>query len=147
MSKVGPDEVQAAKAESLQKRADLVRHKTMWVAAGPPIYALSAILRGHGVDVADVAGATVGVGGLGMAVGKILENPKVSDFLTKATARDVAAIPEDLRGEFPMILKQAKTRGIKVSSALERSFQGAAVLGPRKPEQNPTDAWSNPDQQ
>lgn len=133
--KIGPQEVQAAKAESLQKRTDLVRHKALWIAAGPPIYALVDLLRGEIPNVGKVAGVSAGIGTLGIAIDRVMENPKVVDFLTKATERDVAAIPEDLRGDFPQIVQQAQKRGIKVSPAL---LAVPAALAPR---QHPTDAW------
>lgn len=136
--KIGAEDVQAAKSKGLASRADLVKHKASWIAAGPPIYAMVDMLKGHGVNLGEVAGVTAGIGGLSIAVGRLLENPSVVDFLTKATDRDVAAIPEDLRGDFPQIARQAQKQGIQLSPAIARTAQGSAALAPR---QHPTDEW------
>jgi hypothetical protein len=137
--KIGAEDVQAAKSKGLASRADLVKHKASWIAAGPPIYAMVDMLKGHGVNLGEVAGVTAGIGGLSMAVGRLLENPSVVDFLTKATDRDVEAIPQDLRGDFPQIARQAQKQGIQLSPAIARTAQGTAALAPR---QHPTDEWA-----
>lgn len=115
---IGEQDVRGAKLKSLQKRGDLVQHKALWIAAGPPIYALVDLLKGNAVNPLEVAGVSAGVGGLSVAVGRALENPKVVNFLTQATERDVAQIPPELRGDFPSVVKAAQAKGIKVSPAL-----------------------------
>ena len=142
--KIGAEDVQAAKAESMAKAGTRVRNRIMWAAVTPTLVAIEQLVRLHGLtpgEVGAAAAGTAGMAGVAALAGRLFENPSFVEFMTKATPRDVASIPPELRGEFPQIVKQAQARGIKVSPILERSFQGTAALAPRRPEQNPTDAW------
>jgi hypothetical protein len=146
---IGAEDVQAAKAETMSKAGTRVRNRIMWAAVTPTLIAIEQLVRLHGLNGGEVGAAaagTAGMAGVATLAGKLFENPSFVEFMTKATPRDVAAIPPQLRGEFPQIVQQAKARGIKVSSVLERSFQGAAALAPRRPEPNPTDAWQGVEQ-
>lgn len=133
IKKIGEEDVRGAKAEKLQKRADRVRQAGYLSSTWAPFYAVRQMIGGHAPNLAAVGGEMAGTAALGHGIASLLEKPAVVNFLTKATARDVAAIPEDLRGDFPRIVAEAQKRGIKVSPVLQRTFQGAAVLGPRKP--------------
>ena len=138
--KIGPQDVQEAKSASLQKHADRIRRFGERASVWPLFYAISDMVRGHVPNVLMTGGEMVATAALGRGLASILERPAVVDFLTKATAPDVAAIPPDLRGDFPQIVRRAQAQGIQVSPALRLAFVGAAALAPRL-EQNPTDAW------
>lgn len=73
-------------------------------------------------------------------VARLMESKPVVDFLTTATSRDIAAIPPDLRGDFPAIVRRAQAQGIKVSPALRVTFGTAGALAPRR--ENATDQWA-----
>ena len=52
------------------------------------------------------------------AMDKIFTNPHVVDFFTKATPKEIAAVPPELRGDLPKIIVAAQKRGLHVSPAL-----------------------------
>lgn len=125
-------DVKGAKAESMRKRADWIENRGTWVATWPLFHVMSSIMRGElgdlgraGVEGAATYGAVRGIAG-------IMRNPKVIEFLTKATPDDVAQIPQDLRGSFPDIVQAAQKQGIKVSPALIAATAGAGSTQPRK---------------
>lgn len=132
IKRIGEEDVQGAKAEALQKRADKIRNIGTSSAIWPAIIAMREVFSGGAPHLAEAGGEMVAGPIIGHSIANILEKPAVVNFLTKATARDIAAIPEDLRGDFPRIVQQAQKQGIKVAPILQRTFQGAAVLGPRK---------------
>ncbi|MGC2638308.1 MAG: hypothetical protein WA294_14085 [Acidobacteriaceae bacterium] len=147
VKKLGPRAIQEAKAEILQKGADRVRsigrRAAMYGFVDAPVEI--ALGAAKGIPALEIIGALRVPGALitSEVAAQILESPKVVSFLTEATPRDVAAIPADLRGDFPQIVRRAQAQGIKVSPALTLAFRGAAALAPRRQEQNPTDAWSS----
>lgn len=115
---IGPKEVQAAKTEGLEGREKFVNQRVMWVAVTPLLYTIDAIVRGMPTHPGDVA---MGMGSMltaGKLVTKLMENPTFADWITKATPRDVEALPPELRGSFPNVVKAAQAKGIKVSPAL-----------------------------
>jgi hypothetical protein len=71
------------------------------------------------------------------AIASVLKNPRVVEFLTKATPADIEVVPPDLRGDLSGIVKEAQKSGIKVSPALlkEAAKKGtvAAALTGAKP--------------
>lgn len=144
-TKIGEENIQEAKAGKLQKRADLIRDIGTRSAVWPAIIAMRTLLRGSAPGLAEVGGEMIAGPLIGHGIAGILEKPAVKEFLTKATARDIAAIPEDLRGDMPSVVKAAQKKGIKVSPLLVRATQGTAFLAPRK-EPNPTDAWAGSQQ-
>jgi hypothetical protein len=136
---LGPRAIQEAKAESLQKRAAFVRHRGSWAATWPLLYVLRDIIHGNVSEIPGALGESAVTLGAVHGLANLMENPRVVDFLTEATDRDIAAIPPDLRATFPRIVRAARTQGIHVSPALLYVFAG---LAPRRQEQNPTDAWA-----
>lgn len=139
--KIGEEDIREAKGEHLQKSADRIRHYSTAAATWPLFYAVRDMVRGHAPNLGTIGLEMAGTAALGHGLANILEKPAVKDFLTKATSRDIATIPEDLRRDMPSIVKAAQGKGIKVSPLLVRSVQGTAFLAPRK-EQHPTDAWA-----
>lgn len=139
--KIGEEDIREAKGEHLQKSADRIRHYSTAAATWPLFYAVRDMVRGHAPNLGTIGLEMAGTAALGHGLANILEKPAVKDFLTKATSRDIATIPEDLRRDMPSIVKAAQGKGIKVSPLLVRSIQGTAFLAPRK-EQHPTDAWA-----
>ena len=139
--KIGQAEVEAAKRETVQKRADWVRNRGQWAATWPALHIVSDLMSGHGISTGGVALEVGGTLATTYAIARALENPKVVEFLSKATAKDVAAIPPDLRGSFPSIVKQAQRQGKAVSPALTAAF--AVRVGQPAPRQNATDEYSD----
>ena len=127
---ISAEDVQKAKADTLQERAHAVMNRGYWAAAGSAIYALQDMIRGHNFN--PVGAALTGTGALAAAsmISKALQNPAVVDFFTKATAKDAASIPADLRGDFPAIAKAAQSHGIKLSPALTALAAGGTQQKP-----------------
>jgi hypothetical protein len=140
--KIGAEDIRRAKTDNLKKRAEGIRNASPHIAN--TLVVLDSIrntMHGNFGGVAEDVGARVAYGAGKQAIASLLENQRVVDYLTKATASDVAAIPEDLRGDFPQIVRRAQAQGLKVSPALTLAFTGAAALAPRVHEQHPTDTW------
>lgn len=135
---IGQQEVQDAKSEGLQKRADRIRHLGEMAAIWPMFYVIRDVVRGNLPSIPMAGAEMAGTAIAGHSLARVLESPRVADFLTKATERDIAAIPADLRGDFPAIVQKAQEQGVKISPALSKAFIGAVALAPR---QHPTDEW------
>lgn len=139
---IDPEDIQKAKRESLQKRADQIRHYANRAALYVTTYrALAAVGRAAIGDPAALAavpadiGEGIAVAGGGNMVASLLEKPRIVEMLTKATPADVEAIPPELRGGLGDIVDAARKRGIRVSPALlkvARRGTVAAALGGRK---------------
>lgn len=135
VSDIGPEDVRAAKTESLTKRAEAIRNKgggwaNTFVILDAIRNAIHGNMAGIGSDLA-VRGI-FGVGKQGIA--NLLERPEVVKFLTEPTAKDIAQIPPELRRDFGPIAKAAQARGIKVSPKL---LALSAVATPRHPTLSP----------
>lgn len=126
VSKIGPAEVQGANAEALAKRSDAIRNRggtwaNTFVILDGIRNAIHGNFAGIGTDI-----AVRGVFGAGKtALANMLERPDVVNFLTQPTPQQIAAIPPELRGDFPAIIKTAQTQGIKVSPTLLAAFGSA----------------------
>ena len=76
-------------------------------------------------------------GGIAVAgvegVARLLENPKVVEFLTRPTARDLAQVPPELRGDMSTIAQVAARKGIKVDPRIY------AIAGAAAPKKTPGD--------
>jgi hypothetical protein len=142
---VGKVEVEAAKRQHLQGTADWIRNRGAWAASWPALYVLRDVLRGQGFPIGEAAVEAGGTLAATHAVAHALENPAVVKFLTKATAKDIAAIPADLRGDFPGMIKKAQQQGVKISPVLTAVFSGAANKPPA-PRRHPSDVYSDPAQ-
>lgn len=142
-AKIGAEDVEATKRESLQKRADWVRTRGQWAATWPVFYVLRDVLKGNGFPIGEAAMEAGGTLAAAHGIARALENPRVVKFLTKATAKDVAAIPPDLRGSFPNIIQQATQQGKTVSPALRLLFAGSVNARPPAPRAgNDTDPYA-----
>ena len=71
-----------------------------------------------------------------MGIEALLDHPQVMDFLTRPTRQQLAAIPVDLKGEMPDIVRAAKQRGVKVSPIL--AAYAASIQTNRNQGQSPT---------
>ncbi len=121
---IGPEDVQRAKAASLAEEGkgnSMANSLTVFSAARD-------ILRRNPTGFAVDLGARGLVGAGRAVIRQFLDRPAVTEWLTKATQRDVDAIPPDLRGDFPNVVKAAQAKGIKVSPALI----GIAAASPKK---------------
>ena len=140
---IGKAEVEAAKRQHLQGTADWIRNRGAWAASWPALYLLRDALRGQGFPIGEAVMEAGGTIVATHAIAHALENPAVVKFLTQATMKDIAAIPADLRGDFPGMVQQATKQGVKVSPALKAVFAGAAnAPAPRRP--MTTDEYSDP---
>lgn len=131
IQKIGDDAIRNAKREALEKRANWIRHRGVWIATWPIFEAMRAVWSGHLPDVPGMAAETIGTMVTVNAVANLMERPAVVNFLTKATAKDIAEVPEDLRGDLPRIVKTAQGQGIKVSPALAALVGSGAAIGPK----------------
>lgn len=129
------EDIEQAKRDALSKRSEWITHRGTWVATWPIFEAMRAIWGGHFPQIPSMALESAGTFAMVRGVSALMERPAVVKFLTKATAKDIAVIPADLRPDMPWIVNQAKQQGMNVSPALKAVF-GAAV-----PHKNPTDAW------
>jgi hypothetical protein len=111
-------DIEDAKRGRLQNDADLMRTKGTFGATVMSLYALRSLVHGQlgplasvPIDVGVAMAATRGLANL-------MERPSVVNFFSKATAKDIAAIPPELRGDLPKLVQAAQKRGIPVSAAL-----------------------------
>jgi hypothetical protein len=117
-STIGPEEMREAKGKGRQHRAGFVRHRANWVVTLPLLYALEHAVGG---DVGAIGTGLKGAGavlGTSYMLGRILENPRVVEFLIRPTPGDIAKVPPDLRANLGPILDAARRRGIRVNPAL-----------------------------
>jgi hypothetical protein len=111
-------DIEEAKRGRLQKDTDLVRTKGAFGATVLSLYALRSLLHGElgplGSVPLDVGGALA----VTHSIASLMERPSVVDFFSKATEKDIASIPPELRGDLPKLVKAAHQRGVRVSPAL-----------------------------
>ena len=140
--KIGPEDVRAAKAEAVANRADTFRNRGGGLAS--TFLVLDGIrnaFHGNVAAIGEDIGARAAFGVAKQSAARLLENPKVANWLSQATPRDVAQIPPDLLGDFPNLVKAAQAKGIKVSPAL---LSIAAVNGlPAPRAKHPTDVYQD----
>lgn len=117
---IGPEDIQNANRSAIAERAQAARGKTFSrIASGLAAYdVIRSAIEGNwqhaGVDIA----ARGGLAAAQYGFSKLLENPKVVDYLSKPTASQMAAIdPSVARGLQPLI-DAAKSKGIKISPAI-----------------------------
>ena len=99
--KISAEDVQAAKADSLSGKINSAQRRANWIAASPLFYGVHEAIKGNigGLAESAAAGAAISMGA--RAIGNFLHKPEVMQFMTKATEKDLAAIPPELRGDFP----------------------------------------------
>lgn len=139
---VNAEDVTLAKRDAIQARAQGFRNKGGGLASA--VIALDVIrnamqrtpnLRAIGADVAVRGAFEIGK----RSLARVLENPKVIDFLTKANEKDLGAIPPEMRGSFPSLIKQAQAQGIIISPALLGMAAISKLPAPRA--MHPTDEY------
>lgn len=124
---ITPGDIQQAKAQALQARAQKIRGAYPHLASSLMVMdILRNALHGNMEGVATDVAARVGYGVGKNALASTLENPSVVQFLTKPKPSDVAMIPPDLARDMGPILDQAKSQGIKVSPALSVAIAAAS---------------------
>jgi hypothetical protein len=134
-------DIQDAKAESLAKRAEHMRGSHSPIVSSIAAYdAIRSAIEGNWKRVALDLGARALYGAGKSGIARLLEQPSITEFLTRATAKDVAAIPPDLRGPMAQLISQAKSQGINVSPELARAGAGTMGVAPRK---YPSDVYAD----
>jgi hypothetical protein len=131
---IGTEDIREAKRKGLQQSAHKVVKGGTWIATWPLIYAIKDIMHGQMPSIAGMAVDSAGTVAAVHGIADIMKNPKVVEFLTKATPADVEVIPPDLRGDLSGIIKEAQKSGIHVSPALlkaaaSRGTVAAALTG------------------
>jgi hypothetical protein len=129
---IGEEEIQAAKQGAMYKRADWLRGRGLWMSVWPIEMAIKGVMRGDPgalMDTAAFSGSTLGIL---YAASHALENPTLVNFLSKATKADMEAVPPELRGSFPSLVKAAAKKGIKVSDAVAAAGGATAGANQRK---------------
>ncbi len=132
--KIDTADVQQAKEKALTARVKHLTQGLQWGAGGMAVFRILADVA-HGNIGAVPSGLLEGgmaIGGIEM-VSRLLENPKIVEGLTKVTAKDLAQIPPEMRGDLKVAVEQAQKKGIKVDPTLA-ALVGAAVVGPRTKE-------------
>ena len=123
-------DIEEAKRGKLAADADNVASKGKWGATVLSLYALRGVLHGDFSGAAmvpyDVAGAMAVTHG----IAQIMRRPSVVEFFTKATAKDIASIPPELRGDLPQLVSAARKSGVKVSPAIAAA--AGAASAPKK---------------
>lgn len=131
---IGPEDIQSRKLKSLTERTERIKSRGTWIATGAAGYGgLSGATRGK-LGSIPRALAEGGIASAGVvAIARILESPKVIEWLTKATPADIAQVPPELRGPgLENIVREAQRQGIKISPALRPLIRGgvAAAMTP-----------------
>ena len=125
IEKVGPENIQQAKAEGLQNQAERLRGASSMANALAGYAAVKSLLKGHplaaGLDIA-AKGAYTGIKS-GMAT--FLDSPAVVNWLSKPSAEDLAQLarlPEAQRtvanAELQGLIEEARRRNIPVAPDL-----------------------------
>jgi hypothetical protein len=130
---INSEDIQNAKKAALEKSAEKVRRRGAAIVTTLGAYrALSDAFHGNYGSIPTLLGES----GVGLAatygLSKLMEHPAIVDYLTKATAKDVAAIPPELRGDLPAIVKAAQAKGIRVSPALTGAVAAGATSGQQR---------------
>lgn len=115
---INPPDIQQAKTEAMAQKAQRLR------GGGQITNSISAFDAIRNVFNKNPKGAVLDIGARGVmgmirgAEARLLENPAVIRLLTEPTAKDIAAIPPDLRGpQLGQLLQAARAKGIKVHPA------------------------------
>ena len=111
-------DIVAANKEAYAKGLQRAQHWTLYLGAvWPAIEAMRYLVRGE----MPTASGTVGIASslaARAAMDRIFTNPHVVDFFTKATTKEIAAVPPELRGDLPDAVAAAQSHGLRVSPVL-----------------------------
>lgn len=141
LNTVDVGDIKNAKAENLASKAERLRGSHSPIVSSIAAYdAIRSAIEGNWKRVALDLGARAlyGAGKSGLA--RLIEQPGIANFLTRATPRDVAAIPADLRGPIAQMVALAQGEGVPVSPALRGTGAGALGIAPRK---HPSDIYAD----
>lgn len=130
-------DIVSANKEAYTKGLQRAQHWTLYLGAvWPAIEAMRYLVRGE----MPTASGAVGIGSslaARAAMDRIFTNPHVIDFFTKATPKEIAAVPPELRGDLPQIVTAAQSRGVQVSPAL-MAWVGAVQRNRNRQNNQPT---------
>jgi hypothetical protein len=123
---ISAEDIQQAKAKGLKARGDFIKKRGGQIAATFGVYRiLESVIHGNlSALPKDFAGAVVGYGAT-QTIGSLIETPRVLQFLTKPTLRDLAEVPPEMRGDMAKIAQIAAQKGIKVDPRLYAVAGGA----------------------
>ena len=110
----------------MKARGDFIKKRGGQIAATFGVYRiLESVIHGNlSALPKDFAGAVVGYGAT-QTIGSLIETPRVLQFLTKPTLRDLAEVPPEMRGDMAKIAQIAAQKGIKVDPRLYAVAGGA----------------------
>lgn len=115
---IDQSDIVSANKEAYTKGLQRAQHWTLYLGAvWPAIEAMRYLVRGE----MPTASGAIGIGSslaARAAMDKIFTNPHVVDFFTKATTKEIAAVPPELRGDLPNAVAAAQSRSIRVSPIL-----------------------------
>jgi hypothetical protein len=84
----------------------------------------------------------------GMTIEELMSNPGIRDFFTKPTRQQLATIPDNLKGQMPEVVEEARAHGISISpliaayaAAVQRN-RGPQSQQPQQPQIPPAQAIS-----
>lgn len=115
IKKIGLKDIQEAKQNAMLARKGPVGGKLGHLASGAGAWhVISSAMYGNPEGML-IGGA---VSGIPYALSKVLKMPEVVRILSTPTPADIAAIPPEIRGDLPQIVKQAQKEGIAVHPAI-----------------------------
>jgi hypothetical protein len=135
--KVNTEDLRSANEKQVRKSADWIRHKAnslaTYVSGLQAVVQISnAITSGDLSELAKLpqdALEGVGVLAAGHGLAAFLESPKVIKLLTEPTAKQIAEIPPELRGDLKPVVDAARKQGIKVDPRIYALVGG--TVGPK----------------
>jgi hypothetical protein len=135
---LGPEDVRAAKAESVLNRVDKLRNSSGHFAS--TLVVLDAIrnaIHGNIGGIATDVGARIAYGAGKQGIASLLEHPSVVRALSQVTDRDIAQIPPEMRSQLGPVVQAARAKGIRVSPALIAAVGAGAASRPYHPTLSP----------
>jgi len=121
-----PEEIQGANKAGVKKTAQWMRshavNAAVYVSLYRPLLEMGRAMSGEGFSglgqiPGDLGAGAVAYGGM-RGIADVLEKPEVMKFLTKPTPAQLEAIPDELRGSMPQIVKAAQAKGIAISPSI-----------------------------
>lgn len=124
--KVNSEDIVKAKEERLKDATNHIRRWGVYLGfVWPAIETVRKVMGGEAPDITSTAGSMIVTPLAADGIARIIESPKMKYLMTRATPKEIAQIPPDLRGDLPAIAEAAKKRGIAISPAM----QSAVLVG------------------